>query len=50
MPARARRIFLSPLDVGERERRAVLEAFATGYVAPSGPMAQAQLRVCGATC
>ncbi len=31
-------IFLSPPDVGQRERELILEAFDSGYVAPAGPM------------
>ena len=31
-------IFLSPPDVGPRERDLMLEAFDSGYVAPAGPM------------
>ena len=33
-----KRIFLSPPYVGAPERKAVMEAFDTGYIAPCGPM------------
>lgn len=33
-----KRLFLSPPDVGARERDLLIEAFASGYVAPAGPM------------
>jgi hypothetical protein len=32
-----RRIFLSPPFTGESERKAVMSAFDSGYVAPCGP-------------
>ena len=35
------RLFLSPPDVGARERELVLQAFDSGYVAPAGPMLDA---------
>jgi dTDP-4-amino-4,6-dideoxygalactose transaminase len=34
----APRVFLSPPDVGPRERELMLAAFDSGYVAPAGPM------------
>jgi dTDP-4-amino-4,6-dideoxygalactose transaminase len=34
----APRVFLSPPDVGARERELMLAAFDSGYVAPAGPM------------